>query len=238
MDGASWAPSTEGPANAPSPLLIAGGGGFARETLELVRALNAVRPVWQLVGLLDDDPRRQGSRIHGLPVIGPCRAVHSYPEASIAVCVASPNDPLRRLDLVLRLELGPKRFATLVHPTAVVAESARLGHGCVLHATTVLTADVELGAHVAAMPGVVVTHDAVVGDGVTFGAGARVAGGVRIERGAYIGSGALLRERVVVGEGAVIGMGAVVTRSVPPGETWAGVPARPLASRELVGAGR
>jgi sugar O-acyltransferase (sialic acid O-acetyltransferase NeuD family) len=236
MDGASWAQSAEGDANAPSPLLIAGAGGFARETLELVRALNDVGPAWQVVGLLDDDPRRQGSRVHGLPVIGPCHAVHSYPEASVGVCVASPNDPLRRLGLVLRLELRPNRFATLVHPAAVVADSARLGHGCVLHAATVLTADVELGAHVAAMPGVVLTHDVVVGDGVTFGAGARAAGGVRIERGAYIGSGALLREHIVVGEGAVIGMGAVVTRSVPPGETWAGVPARPLASRELVGA--
>jgi acetyltransferase-like isoleucine patch superfamily enzyme len=98
----------------------------------------------------------------------------------------------------------------------------------VLHAGTVLTADVELGAHTAVMPAVVLTHDDVVHEGVTFGAGVRVAGAVTIERGAYVGSGALLRERVVIGAGAVIGMGAVVTRSVPAGEVWAGVPARPL----------
>ena len=87
-----------------------------------------------------------------------------------------------------------------------------------------------LGAHVAVMPAVVLTHDDRVGDGVTFGAGARVAGGVTIEDGAYVGSGALLREHVVVGSGAVVGMGAVVTQSVPPGEVWAGVPARQLRS--------
>jgi len=238
MREASPAHSTEGGANAPPPLLIAGAGGFARETLELVSALNDASPEWQAVGLLDDDPRQHGSRIHGVPVIGPCHAAHSYPEASVVVCVASPDDPLRRLDLVLRLELRPERYATLIHPAAVVPDSARLGPGCVLHATAVLTADIRLGAHVVAMPGVVLTHDVKVGDGVTFGAGARVAGRVRIGRGAYIGSGALLREHVVIGEGAVIGMGAVVTRSVPAGETWAGVPARPLGSRELVGAAR
>jgi sugar O-acyltransferase (sialic acid O-acetyltransferase NeuD family) len=238
MRDASPAHSGERAAKAPSPLLIAGAGGFARETLELVSALNDATPAWQLVGLLDDDPRQHGSRIHEVPVIGPCHAVHSYPEASVCVCVASPDDPLRRLDLVVRLELRPERYTTLIHPAAVVADSAKLGPGCVLHATTVLTADVRLGAHVVAMPGVVLTHDVVVGDGVTFGAGVRVAGGVRIGRGAYIGSGALLRERLVIGEGAVIGMGSVVTRSVPAGETWAGLPARPLASLDLVEAGR
>jgi sugar O-acyltransferase (sialic acid O-acetyltransferase NeuD family) len=238
MRDVSPAHSADGRPNAPSPLLIAGAGGFARETLELVGALNDPSPAWQVVGLLDDDPRQHGSRIQGVPVVGPCHAVHSYPEASIGVCVASPDDPLRRLDLTLRLELEPERYATLIHPAAVVAGSASVGPGCVLHATTVLTADVTLGAHVVAMPGVILTHDVVAGDGVTFGAGARVAGRVRIGRGAYIGSGALLREHVVIGEGAVVGMGAVVTRSVPPGEIWAGVPARPLGSRDLVGAGR
>jgi sugar O-acyltransferase (sialic acid O-acetyltransferase NeuD family) len=164
--------------------------------------------------------------VGGVEVIGPSAAVDAHPDALVAACVASPNDPLRRIALVERLALPAERYATLVHPTAVVPASATIGPGSVLHATTVLTADVALGAHVAAMPAVVLTHDDVIGAGVTFGAGVRVAGGVTIERGAYIGAGALLREGLTVGAGAVVGMGAVVTRPVPPGEVWAGVPAR------------
>jgi sugar O-acyltransferase (sialic acid O-acetyltransferase NeuD family) len=213
---------------ATTPLLLVGAGGFARETLELVRACNRSAPTWDILGLLDDDPRLRGSEIKGVPVLGPCEAVHDHPDALVAVCVASPSGPMRRLSLVARLGLPPERYATLLHPAAVVPDSTDLGPGCVLHATTVLTADIRLGAHVAAMPAVVLTHDDVVGDGVTFGAGVRVAGGVTIERGAYLGSGALVRENVVVGEGAVLGMGAVATRSVPAGEVWTGVPARRL----------
>jgi sugar O-acyltransferase (sialic acid O-acetyltransferase NeuD family) len=191
-----------------------------------VRAINRAEPAWDLIGLLDDDPATHGRLVGGVEVIGPSAAVDAHSDALVAACVASPNDPLRRIALVDRLALPAERYATLVHPTAVVPASATIGPGSVLHATTVLTADVALGAHVAAMPAVVLTHDDAIGDGVTFGAGVRVAGGVTIERGAYIGAGALLREGLTVGAGAVVGMGAVVTRPVPPGEVWAGVPAR------------
>jgi sugar O-acyltransferase (sialic acid O-acetyltransferase NeuD family) len=187
-----------------------------------------VAPTWDVVGLLDDDPATHGRRIHGVEIIGPSETVHDHPEALVCASVASPNDPGRRLRLTERLALPPERYATLVHPAAVVPGSTTLGPGSILHAGTVLTADVAVGAHVAVMPAVVLTHDDVVGDGVTFGAGVRVAGGVTIEAGAYIGSGALLREGLVVGAGSVVGMGAVLTRSVPAGEVWAGNPARRL----------
>lgn len=212
----------------PEPLLLVGAGGFARETLELVAAVNRAAPRWDVRGLLDDDDALHGTRVGGVEVLGPAAAVADHPDARVAACVASPGDPFRRLRLVDRLALPPDRWATLVHPAAVVAASASIGPGSVLHACTVLTADVRMGAHVAVMPAVVLTHDDIVEDGVTFGAGVRVAGAVTIQRGAYLGAGALVREHLVVGAGAVIGMGAVVTRRVPPGETWTGVPARRL----------
>jgi sugar O-acyltransferase (sialic acid O-acetyltransferase NeuD family) len=210
------------------PLLLIGAGGFARETIELVRAANRVAPTWELLGVLDDDPAKHGSSVLGVEIIGPSEAAHDHPNALVTACVASPGDPLRRLRLVYRLELGPERYATLLHPSAVIPDSATIGPGSVLHAGAILTADVSIGAHVAIMPAVVLTHDDIVEDGVSFGAGVRVAGNVTIERGAYVGAGALLREQLVIGAGAVVGMGAVVTRPVPPGEVWIGAPARRL----------
>jgi sugar O-acyltransferase (sialic acid O-acetyltransferase NeuD family) len=209
-------------------LLLLGAGGLTRETLELVAAVNAQAPAWRVLGVLDDRPATHGTVVGGVPVLGPTAAVHDHPDALVAACVASPHRPLGRLQLTARLDLPAERWATLVHPTAVVPASAAIGPGSILHATTVLTADVTLGAHVVAMPAVVLTHDDVVGDGATFGAGARLAGGVRVEDAAYLGTGALVREHVVIGRGAVVGMGAVVTTSVPAGEVWAGVPATHL----------
>jgi sugar O-acyltransferase (sialic acid O-acetyltransferase NeuD family) len=222
----------------PEPLLIVGSGGLARETLELVCAINERTPTWDVVGILDDDPRTHGTRVHGIEVIGTSEAVHEQPSARVVACVASPGNPTGRLRLTRRLDLPPERYATLVHPAAIVPRSASLGVGSILHAGVVLTADVTVGAHVVAMPAVVLTHDDRIGDGVTFGAGALVAGGVTIEEAAYIGSGALLREDLTVGADAVVGMGAVVTRSVAAGEVWAGVPARRLRTAPFLAEAR
>jgi sugar O-acyltransferase (sialic acid O-acetyltransferase NeuD family) len=210
------------------PLVLVGGGGLARETLELVAAVNRETPTWEVLGVLDDDPRLHGSTLAGAAVLGPSALVHERPEAAVVACVASPNAPARRLDLVRRLELPLARYATLVHPSAVVPPSASLAPGTIVHAGTVMTADVEVGAHVVLMPTVVLTHDDRIQEGATLGAGVLVAGAVTIERGAYVGAGARLREGVVVGANATIGMGAVVTKSVPANEVWAGVPARRL----------
>jgi sugar O-acyltransferase (sialic acid O-acetyltransferase NeuD family) len=210
------------------PLLIVGAGGFARETIEAVRAVNAAAHRWELLGMLDDDPALHGGSVGGVRILGGTADVAGFPDASVVVCVGNPADYASRWWIVRRLGLEAERWATIVHPAAVLPGSAGVGPGSVVLAGAVATAAVSIGAHVAVMPGVVLTHDDLVEDFATLASGVRLGGRVRVEEGAYVGAGALVRERVAIGRWALVGMGAVVLADVPPGEVWVGVPARRL----------
>jgi sugar O-acyltransferase (sialic acid O-acetyltransferase NeuD family) len=223
-----------------TPLLVVGAGGFAREAVEAVRAVNALHPTWDLLGFLDDDASLAGTRVDGVPVLGPVAEVARHPDAMVVVCTGSPANYTSRKRIVERLGLPPARYARIVHPAASLAGSTMLGEGSVVLAGVVATAAVRIGAHVAVMPGCVFTHDDVVGAYATLGAGVRLAGGVEVAEGAYLGSGALVREHRRVGAWSLVGMGSLVLTDVPDGQVWAGAPARWLrdAAVTLAAAGQ
>lgn len=53
-------------------------------------------------------------------------------------------------------------------------------------------------------------------------------GPVRIGKGAAIGARSLILAGVTIGAGATVGAMSLVNKDIPPGEFWAGVPARPI----------
>lgn len=213
-------------------LVIIGAGGFGRETAEAVRAVNQVRPTWHLLGFLDDDPALEGAVIDGIAVMGPTDALQQEPDAQALVCVGGPGTTSTRRRVVDQLGLEKARFATVVHPSAILPPGVDLGHGTVVLAGVVATTNVRVGAHVVMMPGVVLTHDDVLGDFVTCASRVCLAGAVEVGEGAYLGAGALVRERRTVGAWSLVGMGSVVVTDVPAAEVWAGVPARRLRRRD------
>lgn len=207
-------------------LVVVAASGLAREVL----AVEDLTRRFEDVVVLDDDPATWGTQLAGRPVVGGTALVEAYPNHRVVVCAGR---GAARRSIVRRLAgrgVEQSRYASVVHPDVRVPGSCTVGPGSVVLAGSVLTADVQVGAHVVVMPHVTLTHDVVVDDYATVCAQVALSGSVHVGTGAYLGTGACVRERVHLGADSVLGMGAVLLRDLPGGETWVGVPARPVRS--------
>lgn len=74
-----------------------------------------------------------------------------------------------------------------------------------------------------------IAHNCRLGNDLVFCSQSGLAGSVVVEDGVTLAGGAQVAGHLTLGKGCTIAAKAGVTRSVPPGATWAGFPAQPLA---------
>lgn len=211
---------------------VFGASGFGREVLPLVRQqLASESGSWDLV-FVDDNP--SASEQNG------CRVMRYdewivEPAQSRYITIAIANSTVRE-KLVARCEADGVQFLAVRAQNVVELDEVDMGPGAILCPFVSLTSNIRIGKQFHANIYSYVAHDCVIGDYVTFAPGVHCNGNVVIEDHAYIGTGAILKQGtpqkpLVIGRGAVVGMGAVVTKSVAPGTTVVGNPARPMEAR-------
>ena len=213
--------------NVKQPLVIIGVSGNASDILDIVEAINAIGPGWDVVGFLDD--ARPAGTVHlGFPVLGPLRAASRWEKCCFVNAIGSDSSFRERPTIVAVTGQDVHQFATLVHPAASVSRRAKIGRGVYVNYGASVAGGVRIGDHVALGPGAIIGHDVVIEDHTVVAPGAVVSGFVHLEGPSYIGARAVIRQRLRVSARALVGMGAVVVRDVEPGVTVVGNPARVL----------
>ncbi len=212
------------------PLVILGAGGFARETLDVVDAINAVSPTWNVLGFIVDGQYGQpGTIINDKPILGDFSWLEAHRDVYVVCGVGAPEI---RYQMIRRVHPLGNPFASLIHPNAVMTRWITLGAGIVITAGCILTNQVQIKDHVHLNLDCTIGHDAVLDPFVTLAPGAHISGNVHVQEGAYIGTGANIIEKKVIGAWSVVGAGATVIKNVPANSTVVGVPAQVVKQRE------
>lgn len=210
------------------PVAVYGSGGMAREVAWLAEECG--HPV---VCFIDDDPSRTGRIMNGLPVLAIDEVIGRFKDAHVAAAI---GNPASRERVATRIGDHGLEAVSLVHPRVEKSRWITLGAGVVICAGSVLTTNISVGNFVQINLDCTIGHDVVLADFATLAPGVHVSGNVTIGTRAYVGTGAVIingtpEQPLIIGEASIVGAGACVTRSVEPGVTVAGVPARPLARR-------
>lgn len=206
--------------------LIFLGASPAREIVELARDINAVTPSFELLGVLDDDPKYRGTKVDGVPVLGKLDKVRSYPSASFVLCIGAHKSRLTRYAIVQRLKMPKSRYATMIHPTAKVYASSRLGHGCLIHKGAIIFNDIIVEDLVSVLANTVIGARNRLCEGALITSLVVTTADVVIGSYSHIGAGSAIGEGVKIGPGAQVAMGSTVLADVPPGTFAFGNPTR------------
>jgi sugar O-acyltransferase (sialic acid O-acetyltransferase NeuD family) len=210
-------------------MAIFGASGCGRGVMPLARAHLAAKDEVSELVFVDDNP--PASEINGHKVLTYEQWLQA-PAADRYINIAIANSFVRQ-KLVERCMADGVKFFEIRASYVIQLDNVQLGEGAILCQFVTLTSNIQIGKHFHANLYSYVEHDCVIGDYVTFAPGVMCNGNVVIEDHAYIGAGAILHQGrpgnpLVIGRGAVVGMGAVVTKSVQPGVTVVGNPARVL----------
>ncbi|WP_168407446.1 MULTISPECIES: acetyltransferase [Acinetobacter] len=210
---------------------VYGASGFGKEVMPLARQQYPTLEKQQFV-FIDDSGA--GTSLNGYQVLS-YEDFLKYPDQKKAVTIAIANSQVRE-KLVKRLTEDQIQHLNIQASNTVILDEVQIGEGSLLCPFTCLTSNIKIGKFFHANIYSYVAHDCVIGDYVTFAPGVKCNGNIHIEDHAYIGTGAVIKQGtpdkpLVIGKGAVVGMGAVVTKSVPPGVTVIGNPARILEKK-------
>ncbi|PWR07658.1 sugar acetyltransferase [Micromonospora acroterricola] len=210
-------------------LVVVGCGGHGREVVGISRAVNeaAGRPVWQLLGVVDDRPTEDNlKRLQRLdvPYLGDVAWLRDAPPGTHHVIGI--GDPRVRRAVGGRIDGYGVPAASLVHPDATVGPDTAHGPGFVAFAGARVTTNVTIGRHVHLNQNATVGHDSNLADFVSVNPLAAVSGDCHLAEGVLIGTTAAVLQGLRVGRDSTVGAGACVVRDVPDRVTVKGVPAR------------
>ena len=206
-------------------ILIVGDSGLAHEVCDWAQGL------FNVIGFTTFDGKRSSDcRLPG--------KIYSDEEVTTEIAktdavILGIGSPKLRLKLVQIYKKKGFNFPKLLHPSAVIAKTAKIEEGVVVAPMCVISNDVNLGAFTYVNFCVGIGHNTIIYNYVQINPGCQIGGNVSISNCSLLGAGSIIRQGLNIAENVTIGSGSVVFHSlINKNITVMGNPAKRMRSFE------
>lgn len=205
------------------PVIVLGAGGHAKVLIDTLLACSV-----KVIGFTDPDSGKSEKTIMGLQWLGDDDLILEYPPSSIYLVngVGSVGSTSHRRQIYDKFKYMGYAFASVIHPSVIIASGVRLSEGVQIMAGATIQVDSHIGQNTIINTRASVDHDCIIGSHVHLAPGVTLSGGVQVDDGVHIGSGATVIQGMRIGQNSIIGAGSLIIKNVPEGAMAVGVPAR------------
>lgn len=205
-------------------IIIVGAGGFGRE-VHLWAKDSFSQDQYKIKGFLDDNPKILDNYDMDVGIIG---NLNSYEIKNKDRFLFAIGDIDTKKHIVVNLKKKGAQFLTLVHPTAIVVSTARIGEGVIVCPLCLVSDNVRLDDFVMMNAYADCGHDAKVGKYCILSSYAAVMGFSILEDEVFLGTHATVIPGKRVGYKSKVSANSVVMRNVPPNKMVFGVPGKAI----------
>lgn len=206
-------------------LLIIGARGWGREVYDIAKATIDAGSDLAVKGFLDDKEDILSEYENYPPIIGPVET-YEIKKDDVFICALGDVNYKKHYAEIILNKGG--EFISLVHPSAIFGNNAKIGRGCVIGAFANISCDAKLGDFVTFSIRAGMGHDSSIGNYSHIGGNCAISGFVTIGESVTMHPGCLVVPHRKIEDNAVIGTGSVVLGNVKAGVTVFGNPAKKI----------
>lgn len=202
------------------PVVIVGNGGHARVLIEIL--------LMQQRQILGYAAPTEEPNPYNIVYLGTDEAILQHEPEGIELvnAIGSVSTMTLRAHIFTFFKSKGYRFCTIIHPSAVVSNTAMLGEGVQIMAGAIIQPFVRIGDNTIINTSASVDHDCCIGDHCHIAPGCVLSGCVTIGERTHIGTGTNIIQNTKIGSHVTIGAGSLVLKHIGDYKKVYGIPAK------------
>jgi acetyltransferase EpsM len=211
-------------------LVILGGSGIGMIAASVANDLG----YFEILGFLNDvEPIGSNiGKFKKIPVIGKTEDVDRYlldEEVFFFIAYVGMQREEEIFMKINSLNIPSNRYATLIHPTAIIPRGfCKIGNGVLIAPLAQLSPDTTLEDNCMMLANSFLGHDSVMRKFAHIASNSVIGANVDVGRAVHIGTNATIIEKIRIGDFSLVGTGSVVLQDIEENSIVVGNPARLL----------